>query len=200
MDLSLEPSHTEEERASFLSECKKQTEKIGWLTDALLKIARLETGLIAVTKISADLVKTVRDAVSSVTAQATAKGLPIIIERLPDTLSFAHDPVWTKEALCNILDNAVKYTKAGSITIALEQGPLYTHVDVADTGIGLAPEEYAKIFARFYRVRGHAAQRVEGTGLGLPIAREIMRQQGGNITVASELGKGSTFSLFLQNC
>ena len=197
LDLAGDTSHSDEERAAFIAECKKQTEKIGWLSDSLLKIARLETGLISVVKTSADLARTVRDAVSSVTAQATAKALSVTAH-LPDTLELAHDPVWTKEALCNILDNAVKYTETGGITVTLEQSPIYTRIDIADTGIGLAPEEYAKIFARFYRVRG-GTRRVEGTGLGLTIAREIMRQQGGNITVASGRDNGCVFSVFLQN-
>jgi signal transduction histidine kinase len=198
LDLAGDPSHTEEERAAFLSECMKQTEKIGWLTDSLLKIARLETGLIEIKKVQADLSRTVRDAVVSISAQASAKGL-LITEYLPESLETAHDPVWTKEALCNILDNAVKYTETGGVTVTLEQGPIYARVDVSDTGAGIPAGEYAKIFARFYRVRGPGTLRTEGTGLGLTIAREIMRRQGGNITVSSEPGKGSVFSVFLQN-
>jgi signal transduction histidine kinase len=197
LDLAGDPSLTDEERAAFLSECKKQTEKIGWLTEALLKVARLETGMIAVKKISADLAVTVHEAVSSVTAQAGAKGLTVT-ERLPETLIIAHDPVWTKEALCNILDNAVKYTDKGGITAALERGPIYARIDISDTGAGVPPEEYARIFTRFYRVRGDGTRRVEGTGLELTIAREIMRLQGGNITVSSGPGSGSVFSVFLQ--
>lgn len=199
LDLAGDPSIADDERAAFLEECKKQTAKIGWLTDALFKMARLESGLIAVKKTSADLAKTARDAVLSVQAQAAAKGLTVLVN-VPDTLTLAHDSVWTKEAIVNILDNAVKYTDVGCITITLEQGAIYTSVNIADTGIGLAAEEYAKVFARFYRVRNIETQRVEGTGLGLTIAREILRQQGGNITVASEPGRGSTFSIFLQNC
>jgi signal transduction histidine kinase len=197
LDLAGDPSHTDEERTAFLSECKKQTEKIGWLTESLLKIARLETGLISVKKIRADLSRTVRDAVSSVRAQASAKGLKIK-ERLPETLQLAHDPVWTKEALCNILDNAVKYTEKGGIAVSLEQGAIYARIDIADTGAGLPSDEYTKIFARFYRSRRDKTRRAEGTGLGLTIAREIMRLQGGNITVTSEQGRGSVFSVFLQ--
>ena len=199
LDLAADSSLTEDERANFIAECKKQTQKIGWLTDSLLKIARLETGLVAVTKTPADFVKTVHEATATITAQAKAKGLEIIIN-LPDTLELNHDPVWTKEVLCNILDNAVKYTEAGSINITLERGVMYTRVNISDTGMGIAVEDYTKIFSRFYRVRSLQAQRVEGTGLGLTIAREIMRQQQGNITVSSELGKGSVFSVFLQNC
>lgn len=116
LDLADDRSLTTDERAAFLAECRKQTEKIGWLTDALLKIARLETGLIIVKKIPADLTLSIQESVASVTAQAAAKGLSVAA-CLPDAPEFAHDPVWTKEALCNILDNAVKYTETGGITV-----------------------------------------------------------------------------------
>lgn len=115
-------------------------------------------------------------------------------------LTVPHDPLWTKEALINILDNAVKYTNSGGITVNIDSGVIYTKIDVIDTGIGIPPEEYAKIFARFYRLRAAGTERIEGTGLGLFIAREILRQQEGNITVNSIIGKGSVFSVFLQNC
>jgi len=196
LELAEDPTLNKEDHAAFLIECKNQTEKLEWLTDALLKIARLETGLITVKKVPADLVKTVRDSVSSITSQVIAKGLTVT-EQLPETLEILHDPVWTKEALCNILDNAIKYTESGGIIVTVDESPIYTRVEITDTGIGLAPEEYTKVFARFYRVRSDESQRIEGTGLGLTIAREIMRQQDGNITVSSESGKGCTFSLFL---
>ncbi|MCL2664022.1 MAG: HAMP domain-containing histidine kinase [Defluviitaleaceae bacterium] len=178
---------------AFLIECKKQTEKINNLIDNLLKIARLETGFISVNKIFADLALTIREAVPPAEKNCAVE------LRLPDTLAIMHDPVWTREAFGNIFDNAFKYTHNGTVTVSLEQGPIYTRADISDTGIGIAQEDHAKIFARFYRVRGAETQRTAGTGLGLTIAREIMRRQGGNITVSSELGKGSTFSLFFQN-
>jgi len=199
LDLLDDSSLTDLERTNFIIECKKQTQKIGWLTDSLLKIARLESGLISVKKIHTDFAETLNGAIATITAQAEVKGLAITAT-LPNKLKVQHDPTWTREALCNILDNAVKYTDTGGITITLEEGSIYTRIDIADTGIGFAAEEYTKIFSRFYRVRNNAVGRIEGTGLGLTIAREIMRQQDGNITVSSELGKGSTFSVFLQNC
>lgn len=198
LDLASDMAHTAAERETFLIECKKQTDKISWLTDALFKMARLESGLITVKKSLSDLVKTIRGALDAVSAQADAKQLTITAN-LPVTLELEHDPLWTKEALSNILDNAIKYTDRGGITITAEQGPIYTRIDISDTGIGMAQEEYTKIFARFYRVRDNNPRAI-GTGLGLTIAREILRQQSGNITVASEVGKGSTFSVFLQNC
>jgi len=199
LELLEDESLTEEERMEFLSECQTQTKKIQWFSDALLKIARLETGLITVDKINADLVKTIKEAISSVKPLAMFKGLTIE-EYLPNSLEIAHDPVWTKEALVNIMDNAIKYSTVGDITVTLEKSAIYTRIDISDTGVGIYPDEYAKVFTRFYRARGSDINRTEGTGLGLTIAREILRQQGGNIIVSSEKGKGSVFSIFLQNC
>jgi len=199
LELLEDESLTEEERMEFLSECQTQTKKIQWFSDALLKIARLETGLITVDKINADLVKTIKEAISSVKPLAMFKGLTIE-EYLPNSLEIAHDPVWTKEALVNIMDNAIKYSTVGNITVTLEESAIYTRIDISDTGVGIYPDEYAKVFTRFYRARGSDINRTEGTGLGLTIAREILRQQGGNIIVSSEKGKGSVFSIFLQNC
>lgn len=186
-----------QERAAALAECKNQAGKIAFLSEAMFKAARLEAGLICVRTTSEDAVATVRSALCAMHPAAVQKGLAVTLNA-PERLVVPHDPVWTKEALLNILDNAIKYTEAGAIAITLEKGAVYTRIDVADTGAGVLPGDYAKIFARFYRARQPGTQRVEGTGLGLSIAREIMRQQGGNITVSSN-GKGSVFSLFLQN-
>ena len=187
-----------EERAAALLECRGQAEKICFLSEVMFKAARLEAGLIAVKKEKTDIVFTIHSAVAVMQPRIAAKELDLHLH-LPDSLILPHDPVWTKEAILNVLDNAVKYTEHGSITLTLEKGASYTCIQIADTGIGIAPEDYAKVFARFYRARQSAAERVEGTGLGLSIARDIMRKQDGNITVASN-ENGSVFSLFLQNC
>lgn len=192
-DKAVEPAGREES----LRQCAGQAEKIHFLSDAMLKVMRLESGLIAVKRVQEDLGSTVRAAVEAVRPAAKAKSLELHVAA-PDHLILAHDPLWTKEALLNILDNAIKYTEKGGIMVTLEQGAIYTCVHVADTGTPLESSEYAKVFGRFYRVRRTGQYSVEGTGLGLSIAREIMRQQQGNITVSSS-DKGNTFSLFLQN-
>ena len=86
------------------------------------------------------------------------------------------------------------------MSVKIEKGAVYTRIDISDTGAGIAPGDYSKIFARFYRARPAGTERTAGTGLGLFIAREILRLQNGNITVNSTAGKGSVFSVFLQNC
>lgn len=198
LDLADDEALNTQERAAAIDECKKQAGKIAFLSEAMFKAARLEAGLVSVRRASEDIVPTIRSAVSAMRPAAAQKGFCITLDA-PGQLVVPHDPVWTQEALINILDNAIKYTETGAITLTLEKGAVYTRIDVADTGAGVAPGDYAKIFARFYRARQSGTQRVEGTGLGLSIAREIMRQQGGNLTVSSD-GKGSVFSFFLQNC
>ena len=102
-----------------------------------------------------------------------------------------------KEALFNILDNAVKYTEPkGKINISITKYELYIRIDISDNGVGLDEEEYASIFKRFYR--GNNTDDIEGIGLGLYLAREIITKQGGYIKVKSKKGVGSTFSVFLH--
>ena len=198
LELASDTDLSADEQTAALRECKEQAGKINFLTETIFKVAKLESGLITVKRIETDIVKTIMDAVKAVKPAAELKGLKINLT-LPDYLTVPHDPLWTKEALLNILDNAVKYTNTGNINIKIDKGAIYTQIDIEDTGIGFASEDYSKIFARFYRVRAAGTERTEGTGLGLFIAREVMRQQDGNITVSSIVGKGSIFSLFLQN-
>lgn len=198
LELASDDSLTLDERAEELSECRGQMERLKFLSESLFKIARLESGLISVRKTNADIVETVMSAVNIHQNAMLSKGLELLLQ-LPHSLMLPHDPIWTKEAVFNLLDNAVKYTGEGKITVSLEKGAIYTQLDIIDTGIGVSPEDYAKIFTRFYRARYSETERTEGTGLGLTIAREILRQQGGNITVSSVRGKGSIFTIFFQN-
>jgi len=198
LELASDNSLNSQEQAAALRECKEQADKISFLSETIFKVVKLENGLISVKRLETDIVKTVEDTFAVIKPAADLKKLTVSTD-LPENLTVLHDPLWTKEALINILDNAVKYTASGNINIKIEQGAIYTRIDIEDTGIGIANEDYTKIFSRFYRVRTAGTERIEGTGLGLFIAREILRQQDGNITVSSIVGKGSVFSVFLQN-
>ena len=125
--------------------------------------------------------------------KAAEKGLAF---HLQDTdISGTFDPKWTAEALANIVDNAVKYTEQGSITISALSYEMFVRIDVSDSGIGISESEQAQIFSRFYRSKN--VQEQEGVGIGLYLARQIISSEGGYIKVASVLGKGSTFFVFL---
>lgn len=107
-------------------------------------------------------------------------------------MTISHDSRWTSEALFNILDNAVKYTSAGgSIQVRVRDWEMYLRIDVTDTGRGIPEHSQGTIFKRFYR--DEAVHDIDGVGIGLYLAREIITMQGGYITVESKVGEGSTF-------
>ena len=114
---------------------------------------------------------------------------------LPTAAAADFDGKWTAEALGNLVDNAIKYTESGSICVGVQLYELFARVDVTDTGIGIAEAEQPKIFSRFYR--SQAVCEEEGVGIGLYLARKIISDQGGYIKLRSEVGIGSTFSVFL---
>lgn len=117
---------------------------------------------------------------------------------MQDTDAFAvFDFKWTAEALANIVDNAIKYTEHGTITISAVSYEMFARIDISDTGSGIPESEQAKIFARFYR--SNSVQKQEGVGIGLYLARQIISGEGGYIKVASVPGKGSTFPYFCRN-
>ena len=166
----------------------KQSEKLRFLIDSLVKLSRLENGIISLSP--QPLLESV---VEQYTAKASEKGLSL---RLQDTDAFAvFDFKWTAEALANIVDNAIKYTEHGTITISAVSYEMFARIDISDTGSGIPESEQAKIFARFYR--SNSVQKQEGVGIGLYLARQIISGEGGYIKVASVPGKGSTFSIFL---
>ena len=103
------------------------------------------------------------------------------------------------EVFVNLLENAMKYTeKGGSISIRVKAYELYTEIQISDNGRGIRQEELTDIFKRFYR--SPEVENMEGSGIGLYLANLILEKEKGYITVLSEYGKGSCFSVFLQNC
>ena len=171
----------------------KQSEKLRFLIDSLVKLSRLENGIISLSPQQASLQPLLESVVEQYAAKASGKGLSIY---LYDTdISATFDFKWTAEALANIVDNAIKYTEHGTITISTVSYEMFTRIDISDTGSGIPENEQAKIFSRFYR--SNAVQEQEGVGIGLYLARQIISGEGGYIKVASVPEKGSTFSIFL---
>lgn len=186
---------TEQERRDFLQGIRSQTDKLEFLVQSMGKASRLETGAVTLEKKDAPLLDTLAQAMSGIVYSAEQKGISVEVQ-CPDDLRVSHDSKWTAEALFNLLDNAVKYTPAGGrICVSAEQWEMYVKLDVADTGRGIPESRQAAIFRRFYREEEVHDQ--PGVGIGLYLAREIISRQGGYIKVASEVGRGSTFSVFL---
>ena len=186
---------SEEQRQEFLQATGSQLDKLEFLIQTMVKTSRLEAGVITLEKKNAPIEETLVTAINGVLAPMEKKGIELSVD-CPEGLTISHDSRWTSEALFNLLDNAVKYTPAGgSIHVSVQNWEMYWKIDVTDTGRGIPEREQATIFKRFYREE--AVHEVDGIGIGLYLAREIITMQGGYILVTSEVGKGSTFSVFL---
>lgn len=174
-----------------------QAEKLQTLIEALVKTSRLETGILALHPAADDVVPVVERAVGQYALLAEQKGVRLTWkteEAAPIQAIF--DAKWTEEALCNLLDNAVKYTpEGGTVTVGAVRYEMFCALRVTDTGPGIPETEQAQIFGRFWRAPG--AYEEQGVGIGLYLTRQIMRNQGGYVRVKSAPGEGSTFSLFL---
>lgn len=170
-----------------------QGEKLRFLIDALVKLSRLENGIIALNPQTGPLNPVLDQVKAQFEKKAAEKGLTL--QGKPTDISAVFDPKWTAEALCNLVDNAIKYTEKGSVTLSVTAYEMFVRIDVADTGMGIGEEEQSKIFTRFYRSERNAQE--DGVGVGLYLTREILRNEGGYIKVQSEPGKGSVFSVFL---
>lgn len=190
---------SDEERSEYIATLQASLEKLTFLTNSLIKMSRLESGMIRLKPEQSSLNDIVMQAVKTVYAGARSKNITIAFESgQSGTQQFEAllDFRWTSEAVVNILDNAVKYTQeGGTVSIRISELPSYLRLDIADTGPGISEEEQAKIFGRFYR--GKLSSGVEGAGIGLYLTRDIVNKQNGYIKVASG-ETGSTFSLFLK--
>ena len=186
---------TEEKRKEFLQATGTQLDKLDFLIQGMVKTSRLETGVITLEKQDAVIGDTLVSAINGVLAPMEQKEISLPVD-CPSDLTISHDSRWTSEALFNILDNAVKYTSAGgSIQVRVRDWEMYLRIDVTDTGRGIPEHSQGTIFKRFYR--DEAVHDIDGVGIGLYLAREIITMQGGYITVESKVGEGSTFSVFL---
>lgn len=189
----LEEQRLPETEHNYAEALHEQAEKLRILTDSLVKMSRLETGILTLQPHPGKLEPMLQKVREQLLPKAEAKGLFLQLERTE--CSAVYDAKWTNEALCNLVDNAVKYTEQGGVTISAKEYEMFVCIEVSDTGIGIAEEEQSAIFARFYR--SPEVSDAEGVGIGLYLVRKIIAGQGGYIRVSSEAGKGSTFKLFL---
>lgn len=177
-------------------EISRQAEKLDFLIQSLTKMSRLESNILEVQPKEQDLGKLLEECIADVSPKAKKKQIQVI-NNCVDNITAFYDFKWTKEALYNVLDNAVKYSRpGGKITLSVTEYELYTAVSVRDEGIGIAEEDTARIFRRFYRAE--SVQQEDGVGIGLYLTREILRKQNGYIKVKSTQGNGSEFFLCLK--
>jgi signal transduction histidine kinase len=193
----LEQNVPEDKRHDFLQAMDGQLNKLDFLMQAMIKISRLETGVITLSQRDCSVYETLAAALGGILLAAESKNINVSVD-CPEDLMVFHDSKWTTEAVFNILDNAVKYTASGgAINVAATHWEMYTKIDISDTGKGILESRQAAVFKRFYREE--EVHDIQGIGIGLCLAREIITMQGGYIKLISKVGKGSIFSVFLPN-
>lgn len=197
MNILQEHELPEQKRREFLATMDAQVEKLDFLMQCFIKMSRLESGTFAMNMEERSLYETVAQALNTVFARAELKNIRIEVQCDTDLMAY-HDIRWTAEALGNILDNAVKYTPdGGQIRIRVLPWQFYARIEIEDTGPGIREEHYHDVFKRFYRAQETAKE--EGVGLGLYLARCIITRQKGYISVRSQVGKGTVFSVCLPS-
>ena len=160
-----------------LKAIQSSEEKIYFLTEHFIRISRLEHGMIQLKKEETDFMKTLLNALSQVQEQAERKEIKFQFE-FPEKVEVKHDTNWMGEAIFNLLDNAVKYSRqGGTIKITIQKDDIFFTLKIRDYGIGIEAGEENKIFQRFYR--GSRVGNREGFGIGLYLAREIVLKHEG---------------------
>lgn len=185
---------SKDQEKEFLNVISNQVDKLEFLMDSLTKMSKLETNMIVLNKESSKFMECIEKAKEQVIPLAENKNIQIRITG--ENCIVQYDKKWTLEAICNILENAVKYTnKNGKIMINLEKLESFLKIDIIDNGIGIDEENISNIFKRFFRER--KVHNIDGVGIGLYLSKNIIENQNGYIKVKSKVNKGTTFSVFL---
>ncbi|HKJ26585.1 MAG TPA: GAF domain-containing protein, partial [Anaerolineales bacterium] len=191
-----------EQQREFLNIIKTNVDRLGILVNDLLDVSRIEAGKVALSFQPIDLQEVVHDSVNTILHQSEEDDRPVKVDvEMPDNLpSIYGDNERVRQIVTNLVDNAYKYSPEGSVVrLVVKELEDTIQVSVIDQGIGIFPDEHDKIFERFYRGENHLVMATAGTGLGLPIVKELVEMHNGRIWVTSSgvPGEGSAFSFTL---
>ena len=193
---ALEEENLSSEGKAYLDIIKKNTGRLNRLIEDLTRLSELEEQKEELEKEQVDLTEIVKSVVDVYTSPASKKGLTLQVES-EQLVSLEADPFLLEQLVINLVDNAVRYTEQGGVTISLRNKDGGVELAVVDTGIGLAEEHLPRIFERFYVVDKSRSRKTGGTGLGLAIVKHIVLLHQGKISVTSAPGVGTTFTVWL---
>jgi signal transduction histidine kinase len=192
----LQEQELSEEVRELAEQIAGSGDKLNFLIQSLVKASRLEKGILKITPIPSKVDALLTPLVKEYESLAAEKGITLNLKQENDQLQAMFDPKWMSEALGNILDNGIKYTKiGGEIRISVIPYEVFVAIRIEDNGIGIKEEDLNKIYKRFWRAP-EAAQ-IPGLGIGLYLTREIVLACGGYMQVSSRLGVGTAFTVFM---
>jgi two-component system phosphate regulon sensor histidine kinase PhoR len=184
------------QRARFLETIESNTRRMQRIVDDLLDLSRYESGAWVPNVTSNDLAGIVTDIFTGVSRTAEEKGLALSFQAAPEARRVDADPTALRQILANLVENAVRYTARGGVTVSTEASASGgSTIRVSDTGTGIPIEHLGRIFERFYRVDSGRARGEGGTGLGLAIVRHLVEAHGGSVRAESIVGQGTTITL-----
>jgi two-component system phosphate regulon sensor histidine kinase PhoR len=188
---------TEAERRSYLEVIDRHARRLGNIVNDLLALSTIETGKLRIEPTHLDVAELVRSVIRDIEPRFAERKIAVRLSVEGDMKAWA-DPRALEQVATNLLDNALKYTEPrGEVEVRVEGGPARVRVAVRDTGIGIPESDLTRIFERFYRVDRARSRALGGTGLGLAIVKHLVQSMGGEISVESRVGHGSTFSFSL---
>ena len=189
----------EENNQRFLKVIRKNAQRMHHLIDDILELSFIESGAIALQPKAVNLHSLIEEVFTNLSGKAKERRIKLKNAIPKETLIFA-DAVRLEQMLTNLIDNAIKFnTKVGNVTVDFAKKADRDIISVTDTGEGISSEHLQRIFERFYRTDRARSREIGGTGLGLAIVKHLARLHGGEVAVASNLGKGSTFSIELPS-
>ena len=180
----------EEKRQEFLFEISRQIEWIHWLVISLLKLSKFDAGTVELKKETILIQNLIKEVIQNLSIPLEIKNQTIQMQGDPSS-SFIGDFHWTAEAIINIIKNCMEHTEEGkTIQVSFKENALFTQIIIKDSGEGIAKEDLPYIFQRFYKGKNAGK---DSFGIGLALAKAIIQNQGGDISVKSKKGEGSTF-------
>jgi len=193
VDLLKDENLPADKRKQFTSQIYAQLERIEWLVTSLLTISKLDADVIEMKQVRIKAGDLIQSAVEPVLIPMELKEIDLSVSGEDNIITC--DPHWMREALLNILKNCIEHTMpGGKLKISVNDNPLYSEIVIEDTGVGISKEDLPYIFTRFYRGKNSSSDSV---GIGLAMSRSIILRQGGDISVKSVEGQGSTFTVKL---
>jgi two-component system OmpR family sensor kinase len=197
-EIALLQARSVEEYKRVLASQLEEFDKLSHMVNQLLMLANAEAGEIQWTAQSVDLSELAASLVEQLEPVSAAKKVTLEAGTSEPRIYVRGDASWIERVILNLLDNAIKFTpEGGRVKVSLAVEAKEAKLLVEDNGIGIPPEALPHIFERFYRAEPSRSKQIEGVGLGLALARWIVEKHGGRITVESQPGKGSTFTIFL---
>jgi signal transduction histidine kinase/ActR/RegA family two-component response regulator len=191
------------DQRDYVHTLKNSADALLQLLNDILDLSKIEAGRVTIEQVPFALHDTLFEVTALLTPRAAEKGLSLLLENETGPLHLVGDPVRLRQILLNLVSNAVKFTEAGRITVRARwqpnpnapAAPGTLRCDVIDTGIGIAPADIDRLFRRFSQVDNSTTRRYGGSGLGLVISRQLASLMGGTLSVDSDVGRGSTFTL-----